>query len=79
MDTNTTERLPSLYGSEIVRKHCVGYCYYHHCYITATQIKTKECLRKQCGALERYPHEYWHQRELKKIIKKKNGGFINEK
>lgn len=72
MDINTTDRLPSLYGSEITHKHCIGYCCYHRCYVTATQIKTKECLRKQCRALERYEHEFWRQRELKKINKKKS-------
>lgn len=61
--------LNSLYNTEISEKRCVGYCWYHHCYVTVTQIKQKECLKKQCNALERYEHEYWRQRELAKIRK----------
>ena len=66
--------LNSLYGTEINEKRCVGYCWHHHCYVTATQLKQKECLKKQCDALERREHEYWRQRELTKA-KKKNGGL----
>lgn len=65
--------LKSLYGTEISEKRCVGYCWYHRCYVTATQIKQKECLKKQCDALERTEHEYWRQREILKM-KKKSGG-----
>lgn len=79
MEIHEIERLPSLYGSEITQQHCVGYCCYHHCYITVKQVQTKKCLYKQCDALKRYPHEYWRQRELKKNNKKKNGGFVNDK
>lgn len=62
--------LKSLYGSEITTKRCVGFCKYHQCYMTATQVHRKECLRKQCAALEKYPHEYWVQRDLRKQEKK---------
>jgi hypothetical protein len=66
--------LNSLYNTEISEKRCVGYCWHHHCYVTVTQIKQKECLKKQCNALERYEHEYWRQRELAKARKKSGGG-----
>ena len=66
--------LNSLYNTEISEKRCVGYCWHHHCHVTATQIKQKECLKKQCSALERREHEYWRQRELTKA-RKKNGGL----
>ena len=62
--------LHSLYGTEITQKHCVGYCKRHGCYMTVHQLKTKECLKKQCRALDKHEHEYWRQRELKKIMKK---------
>jgi hypothetical protein len=65
--------LKSLYETEIVEKHAIGYCHHHHCYVSLPQLKQKECLKKQCNALERYEHEYWRQRELSKA-KKKNGG-----
>lgn len=58
--------LKSLYNTEISEKRCVGYCWKHKAAVTATQVKQKECLRKQCNALERYDHEYWRQRELVK-------------
>ena len=66
--------LKSLYNTEITEKRCVGYCWHHHCYVTATQLKQKECLKKQCKALERREHEYWRQRELTRA-RKKNGGI----
>lgn len=66
--------LKSLYNTEISEKRCVGYCWHHHCYVSSTQIKQKECLRKQCNALERYDHEFWRQRELAKTRKKVRGG-----
>jgi hypothetical protein len=62
--------LKSLYGTEITKQHCIGYCHRHGCHMTCKQLKRKECLKKQCHALERYDHEYWRQRELIKIRKK---------
>lgn len=63
--------LHSLYNTEISEKRCVGYCKRHACYVTSTQVKQKECLRKQCHALDRYEdHEFWKQRERKKLSKK---------
>lgn len=62
--------LNSLYNTEISEKRCIGYCWHHHCYVTATQIKQKECLKKQCNALEKYEHEFWRQRELSKQRRK---------
>lgn len=62
--------LPSLYGTEIHKKRCIGYCKRHNCYMTCKQLKRKECLRKQCGALQRFEHKYWEQRELLKMKKR---------
>lgn len=62
--------LPSLYNTEITEKRAVGYCNRHHCYITSTQIKQKECLSKQCYHLEKREHEFWRQRELTKLRRK---------
>ncbi len=62
--------LQSLYNTEISEKHCVGYCKKHCRYMTCKQLKRKECLRKQCRALEKHPHEFWKQRELTKMKKK---------
>lgn len=69
--------LHSLYNTQISEKRCIGYCWKHHSYMTTTQLKQKECLKKQCDALERYEHEYWRQRDLLKIKKKQKKGMIN--
>ena len=67
----------SLYGSKINERRVIGYCHYHKCHITSTQLKQKECLKKQCTRLEKYDnHEFWKQRELKKAKKKKGGGCL---
>lgn len=60
----------SLYNTEIKENRAIGYCWHHHCYVSVTQLKQKECLKKQCGALEKCEHEFWHQRELAKARKK---------
>jgi hypothetical protein len=62
--------LPSLYGTEIMEKKCVGYCKKHCGYMTCKQLKRKECLKKQCKALERHPHEFWEHRALIKMKKR---------
>lgn len=62
--------LQSLYNTEISEKRAVGYCRRHHCYITTTQLKQKECLNKQCYHLEKREHEFWKQRELTKTRRK---------
>lgn len=70
--------LQSLYNTEIKENKAIGYCKHHHCYVSVTQLKQKECLRKQCNALEKCEHEFWHQRELAKARKKEkkmNGGL----
>ena len=67
--------LHSLYNTEISEKRCVGFCWKHRCYLTSTQLKQKECLKKQCDALEKHEHEYWKQREIMKK-KRKNRRVI---
>lgn len=67
--------LQGLYNTEISERRCVGFCWKHRCHLTCTQLKQKECLKKQCDALERYEHEYWRQRELTKMRKKNRGNM----
>ena len=64
------EMLYGLYGSWIDKNHCVGYCKFHKGYMTFKQIKKKECLQKQCKALEKLSHPFWEQREKRKQKKK---------
>ena len=69
--------LQSLYNTEISKKRCVGYCSRHHCYVSATQLKRKGCLQKQCTHLEKHEHEFWRQRELIKIKRKQRKEGLN--
>ena len=57
--------LQGLYGTPISEKRCIGFCRYHDCYVTSSQLKQKECLKKQCPALDRCEHEFWRQREIR--------------
>lgn len=47
-----------------------AYCRLKKCSLTVKQVKTKECLKKQCWYLVKYDHEWWKQRELVKQKKK---------
>jgi hypothetical protein len=58
--------LQSLYNTEISEARAIGYCRRHHCHLSCTQLKRKECLKKQCTHLQKCEHEFWHQRELVK-------------
>ena len=62
--------LNSLYNTEISEKNAIGYCHRHRRYLSCTQLKRKECLKKQCSHLEKREHEFWHQRELAKMRRK---------
>lgn len=59
-----------LNGSETVFSRCVGYCAYHKRYITQTQLKTKECLKKECKRLIKIEHRFWVDRDNKQVEKK---------
>ena len=51
--------------------NCCAYCKLHHCSMTVKQMKTKECLKKQCWHLVKNDrHQYWKQREIAKNKKK---------
>ena len=43
-----------------------AYCYKHHKALTPRQLQRRECLKRQCDALQRYDHPYWDQREKTK-------------
>jgi hypothetical protein len=45
----------------------VGFCRYHHWYMTAKSVKAKGCLEKNCWYLVKWKqHPWWEQRELRK-------------
>lgn len=65
------EICPCLYNTESYFCRCVGYCTFHKAYLTAKQLKIKNCLGKQCDALIRQTgHPFWIERELQKLDKK---------
>jgi hypothetical protein len=68
--------LQGLYNTEISEKRVIGYCHRHHCYLSSTQLKRKECLKKQCNHLQKHEHEFWRQRELKKMKKKETTSML---
>ena len=66
-----------LYGSQISNHKVIGYCWKHKGALTVKQLKHKECLKKQCSALEKYEHEFWRQRELTKQRRKNRREVIS--
>ena len=60
----------SLYNTELSEKRAIGYCHHHHCYVSVTQLKQKECLKKQCGALEKHDH-FGDNANWQKLAKRK--------
>ena len=56
--------------------HCYSsnlcaWCHYHNAGITVRQMRKKQCLARQCGALEKYAeHPFWKHREDIKRLKK---------
>ena len=65
-----------LYGT--CSENCAGYCKKHCKWLTVKQIRTKECLSKNCWHLEKMEHEYWHQRERMKAKRKSRKARILE-
>ena len=57
-----------LYGT--CSENCAGYCKLHSVGLTVKQIRTKECLGKNCWHLEKMNHEWWQQRERMKDKRK---------
>ena len=50
-------------------KNPVGYCAYHKATLSTKQLKSKECLQKNCNRLIKYEHEYWNQLERNRQLK----------
>ena len=58
--------------NNMVANSCAGYCRLKNCSLTVRQIKSKECLSKNCWHLVKYKHPWWDQREREKAKKKAN-------
>ena len=55
-----------------------AYCQHHHCAITVKQMRTKNCLGKQCNYLQKNEkHQYWNQREVTKQKRKNRKARID--
>lgn len=56
-----------------------AYCKHHHCYVTVKQMKTKNCLGKQCHYLvKNEQHDYWRHRAAMKQKRKDRKKAIND-
>lgn len=64
------KKVKTLFGSSAEEHQLIGYCHYHKAGITREQMRKKDCLNKQCGALQKLNPKYWEKREMKKIAKK---------
>lgn len=78
------EVVATLNGSETYFNRTVAYCTYHHKYLTAKQMKAKNCRGKQCTRYVKTPYSesYWQQIEEKKKakkLKKMKDGWVNGK
>ena len=59
--------------------NCCAYCKLHHCSMTVKQMKSKECLQKQCWHMvKNEEHAYWKQRETMKQKRKDRKDRMNQ-
>lgn len=56
--------IKSIYGGK--PKNPIAYCHLHKGVLTVRELKTKECLKKQCRHLQKFSHQYWDEREARK-------------
>lgn len=54
----------TFYGGK--SENICAYCYKHRLYLTPQQLKTRECLKRNCNALKRYEHPMWEQKKQSK-------------
>jgi len=53
------------------RKPCaICHCKAHEGYLTAAAVKEHQCCEKECPYLQKLEHDYWKQRERKKLEKR---------
>lgn len=76
--TNESIIVDVLYGSQTEKSNCCGFCKMKHKYLTVRQMKTKQCLGKQCNALAKIEeHPFWEIRDQKlKEKKMARKGFV---
>ena len=72
--SDPNEICDTLFNTQTYFSRCVGYCTFHHGYVTEQQMKTKKCLRKNCNAfIKQASHEYWcnHEKQKQKRLVRK--------
>ena len=69
--------MKTIYGGE--PKNPPAYCRKHCGYVTVSEMKRHECLKKQCRHLCKYDHPYWKQRETLKQKKQASRTAFAEK
>ena len=75
---NAEDVVRLLNGTETYFERCVGYCNLHYTFLTITQLKSKQCLRKQCKHLQKIEtHQFWIDREAKSRQRKKRKNGTN--
>ena len=54
------------------KSKCLGYCEYHECYLTKSNIENMKCLKKNCRHFDKIKtHPFWQELERKKEEAKK--------
>lgn len=66
MEPESRER-STFYGGR--SSNVCAFCWKHRKALTPKQLRRRECLKRQCDALERYDHPLWEQREKSKALR----------
>lgn len=54
-------------------KDPIGYCHYHKFTISKQQLKSKQCIEKNCNRLQKYSdHPFWINKEKQKQLAKQH-------
>ena len=71
LNHNQQDVVKTLSNTKTYFYRAAGYCQCHCVFLTTKQLKSRECLRKNCSHLYRIEtHEYWEERRLRKEHKK---------
>ena len=75
-------KVKALSGSMVPFGQCVGKCRLHHCFLTQTQLKNRQCILKNCKSLIKIlDNPYWERKaklnETKKEHKKEKKAVID--
>ena len=65
-----------LFDGSVSGNSC-AYCWKHHKGMTPKQLKSRQCLKRQCGALQTMEHPYWEQREKTKAVRRARKECLN--